>query len=87
MPHGERESPNGSTHVGSMKIAAILLIIAGALALAYGGFSYTKRTTAVDFGPLQVQVKEKKTVNIPLWAGIGAIVAGGLLLVTGGKRS
>jgi len=73
--------------MGGTKLAAILLIIAGALALAYGGFTYTKRSTAVDFGPLQLQVKEKKTVNIPMWAGIGAIVVGGLLLVSGGKRS
>ena len=73
--------------MNAMKIAAIALIVAGALALAYGGFSYTKKTTAVDFGPLQLQVKEKKTVNVPVWAGIAAIVVGGLLLVSGGKRS
>lgn len=73
--------------MGGTKLAAIVLIIAGVLALAYGGFSYTKRSTAVDFGPLQVQVKEKKTVNVPMWAGIAAVVVGGLLLVSGSKRS
>jgi hypothetical protein len=68
------------------KLIAIVLLVAGALALAYGGFSYTKDTTAVKLGPLELSVKEKQTVNIPIWAGIGAIVAGGLLLVMGGKR-
>ena len=56
------------------------------LALVYGGFSYTKDTTAVKLGPIEMTVKEKKTVNVPMWAGIGAIVLGGVLLATGGKR-
>jgi hypothetical protein len=68
------------------KLIAIVLLVAGTLALAYGGFSYTKDTTAVKLGPLEFSVKEKQTVNIPVWAGIGGIVAGGLLLVMGGKR-
>lgn len=69
-----------------VKLAAIVLLVAGVLALAYGGFSYTKDTTAVKLGPIEMTVKEKKTVNIPMWAGIGAIVLGGLLLVGGNKR-
>jgi len=69
-----------------VKLAAIVLLVAGVLALAYGGFSYTKDTTAVKLGPIEMTVKEKKTVNIPMWAGIGAIVVGGLLLVGGNKR-
>ena len=72
--------------MGATKIAAIVLIIAGTLALAYGGFSYTKQTTAVNIGPIQLNVKEKKTVNVPVWAGIASIVIGGVLLVFGGKR-
>lgn len=68
------------------RLVAVVLIIAGALALAYGGFSYTKDSTAVKLGPLELTVKEKETVNVPLWAGIGAIVVGGVLLVAGGKR-
>ena len=73
--------------MGATKIAAIVLIIAGTLALAHGGFSYTKQTTAVNIGPIQLNVKEKKTVNVPVWAGIASIVIGGVLLVFGGKRS
>ena len=69
-----------------MKIVALLLILAGALALAYGGFSYTRDTTAVKLGPLELKVQEKETVNVPVWAGVGAIVVGGLLLVVPTKR-
>jgi hypothetical protein len=69
------------------KIAAIVLVLAGVLALAYGGFTYTKDTHDVKLGPVEFSIKEKKTVNIPMWAGIGAIVVGGLLLVGGSKRS
>lgn len=68
------------------RLVAIVLIAGGALALAYGGFSYTKDTTVVKVGPLEISAKEKETVNIPLWVGIGAIAVGGLLLVLGGKR-
>lgn len=69
-----------------VRIAGIVLIAAGALMLAYGGFSYTKEETPLKIGPVELKVKEKKTVDFPLWAGVGAIVAGGLLLAFGGKR-
>jgi len=69
-----------------IKLVAIILIVAGALGLAYGGFSYTKDTTAVKLGPIELSVKEKENVNVPVWAGVAAIVAGGLLLVLGGKK-
>jgi len=73
--------------MGSAKIAALVLIVAGVLALAYGGFTYSKQTTALSVGPIQLNVTEKKTVPIPVWAGIACIVIGGVLLVTGGKRT
>jgi len=69
-----------------IKLVALVLIVAGALGLAYGGFSYTKDTTVVKLGSLEVSTKEKQTVNVPVWAGIGAIVVGGLLLAVGGRR-
>ena len=68
------------------RIIAIALIAAGVLALVYGGFSYTKDTTAVKLGPLELSVKEKETVNVPVWVGVGAIVVGGLLLVFGNRK-
>ena len=69
-----------------VKVIAIVLVVAGVLGLVYGGFSYTKDTTVVKIGPLEVSAKEKQTVNVPMWTGVGAIVIGGLLLVFGGKR-
>jgi len=68
------------------KIVAIALIVAGVLALMYGGFSYTKDTTAVKLGPLELSVKENKTVNVPMWAGVGAIAVGALLLLLDGRN-
>jgi hypothetical protein len=70
-----------------IRIAAIALIVAGALALMYGGFSYTKDTQEVKLGPIELSVKEKKEVNIPIWVGVGAIVAGAALLAFGGKKA
>jgi len=72
--------------MNSIRIVAIAFIVSGVLALAYGGFSYTKDTTAVKLGPIELSVKEKETVNLPMWVGVGAIVVGGLLLVLGGKK-
>jgi hypothetical protein len=72
--------------MSSLKFVAVILLIAGVLSLVYGGFSYTKDTTALKVGPLELSVKEKQTVNIPMWAGIGAIAVGGLLLVLGGRK-
>jgi TRAP-type C4-dicarboxylate transport system permease small subunit len=72
--------------MNSIKLVAVILIVAGILGLAYGGFSYTKDTTVVKLGPIEVSAKEKQTVNVPMWAGIGAIVVGGLLLVMGGRK-
>ncbi|MEG2049256.1 MAG: hypothetical protein RR855_15240 [Comamonas sp.] len=72
--------------MAASKLVGLVLIVLGALALIYGGFSYTKENTAAKLGPLEIKVQEKETVSIPLWAGIGAIVVGGVLLVAGRKR-
>jgi TRAP-type C4-dicarboxylate transport system permease small subunit len=63
-----------------MKIAAMVLIMAGALGLAYGSFSYTQDTQQARIGPLELTVQDRQTVNIPIWAGVAAIIAGALLL-------
>ncbi len=73
--------------MNAIRFLAIALLVVGALGLVYGGFSYTKDTTAVKLGSLELSVKEQKNVNIPLWAGVGAIVAGGLLLLSTSKRN
>lgn len=73
--------------MNSIKMTAIALIVAGALGLAYGGFSFTKQTHEVKLGPLSLSVAEKETVNIPIWLGAGSMLLGGLLLVLGSKKS
>jgi uncharacterized membrane protein YidH (DUF202 family) len=73
--------------MSSTKIVAIVLIIAGVLGLAYGKFTYTKETHDAKVGPIELSVKDKETVNIPMWVGIGAIVVGAGLLLAGGKRA
>lgn len=72
--------------MSGLRIVAILLLVAGISALAYGGFSYTKETHEATLGPVQVQVKHRKTVNIPAWAGIAAIVIGGGLFLAGNAK-
>ena len=72
--------------MGATKIIGILLLVAGAAALALGSFSYTKDTTVAKIGPLEVSAKERERVNLPVWLGVGSIVVGGLLLVFGRKN-
>jgi multidrug transporter EmrE-like cation transporter len=68
--------------MNAVKMLAIALIIAGGLGLAYGGFTYTKETHQTKIGPIELSVKDTERVNIPVWAGIAAMVAGVLLLAT-----
>ena len=64
---------------GTKLLGAVLLAL-GILAVAYGGFSYTKKTDEVNLGPIHFEVKDKERVNIPLWAGVVIAVVGGVLL-------
>jgi len=73
--------------MNAVKIAAIVLMVAGVLGLVYGSFSYTKETQEAKLGPIELTVKDKRTVNVPGWAGVAAIVAGGVLLLVGSKKS
>lgn len=73
--------------MGGVKIAAIVLIIAGALGLAFGSFTYTKESHEAKLGPIELSVKDKETVNVPVWAGLGMILIGGVLLVVGSKKA
>lgn len=66
--------------MSALKIVALLLIAAGIIGLAYGGITYTRKTHDAKLGPFEVSVKDKETLDIPVWAGVGAIVVGGALL-------
>ena len=70
----------------ALRIAAVLLIVAGVVGLAYGGFTYTRTTHDAKVGPFELSIKDTETVNIPMWAGVGAIVVGGALLFVRTKR-
>jgi multidrug transporter EmrE-like cation transporter len=72
--------------MNAVRIIGIVLIVAGVLGLVYGGFTYTKQTHKAKLGPLELTIKDDETVNIPVWAGVGAIVLGGVLLIVGGKK-
>ena len=73
--------------MNAVKIVAVLLIVAGVLGLIYGGFTYTKTTSQAQIGPLELTVKDNKTVNVPIWAGVGAIVIGGVLLFMQSRKA
>ena len=72
--------------MNAVKIIGVVLIVAGVLGLAYGSFSFTKETHEAKIGPLELQVKDKETVNIPGWAGVGAVVIGAVLLLVPLRR-
>lgn len=69
-----------------LRILAILLIAAGVIALVYGGFTYTKSSHDAKIGPLELSIRDKETVNVPVWAGVGSIVVGGLLFFVRNPR-
>jgi len=69
-----------------VKVVGVLLIVAGLLGVVFSTFSFTKETHEAKLGPIELSVKEKQTVNIPVWASVAAIVVGGLLLVVGGSQ-
>jgi hypothetical protein len=73
--------------MNGMKIIALALIAAGVLSLTYGGFSYTKNTHEAKIGPIEMTMKEKETMNVPVWAGVAAIVAGAALLLVGARKA
>ena len=69
-----------------VKVLGFVLIVGGVLGLMYGGFTYTKETHETKLGPLTLSITDKETINVPIWAGVGAVAIGGLLLVFGNKK-
>lgn len=66
------------------KLVGVVLLVLGILAVAYGGFSYTKDTDKVNIGPIHIEVQDKERVNVPLWAGVLVAIAGGVILARKG---
>lgn len=73
--------------MNAVKVLALALIAAGALGLVYGSFTYTKETHEANVGPINLSIKDKETVNVPVWAGVVAVAIGGGLLLFVGKKS
>ena len=73
--------------MNTMKLLGIAFLVGGLLGLLYGGFTYTKETHETKIGPIVLSVTDKETVNVPIWAGVGAIVIGGLLMFSGSKKA
>jgi hypothetical protein len=73
--------------MNAFKIVALALIAAGILGLIYGGFTYTKDSHEAKIGPIEMTVKQNETVNVPVWAGVGAIVVGAALLLVGSRKT
>lgn len=69
--------------MSGLNVAAIVIIVLGILGLVYGNFSYTTEVHEAKVGPVQLSVDEKETVNVPIWAGVGAIALGGVILLFG----
>lgn len=72
--------------MGAIRVVAIIAVLAGALGLLYGGFSYTKENTVAKLGPIELKAEERKDINIPVWAGVAALVAGGAALLLTAKK-
>jgi hypothetical protein len=72
--------------MSGIRVVAIILVMAGVIGLAYQQFSFTRETAQAKIGPLELSVKQKETVNVPMWLSIGAIGLGVVLLVSGNRR-
>jgi hypothetical protein len=68
------------------RVAGLLLIAAGVLGLVYGQVTYTRKTHEASIAGIELALKEKESLRIPKWAGAGAVAAGVLLLLVGGRK-
>ena len=71
----------------TVKIVGIVLIVVGILGAVFGGFSYTKKTQEIKMGPMEMTIRDKQAVDIPIWASISVMVLGGALLFLGSKKN
>ena len=69
-----------------MKIAGVLLIVLGIVALIYGGISYTNRETVLDIGPLEATTETRETIPLPPILGALALLGGVALMIAGSRR-
>jgi hypothetical protein len=70
-----------------IQVLGVVLLVLGIVAVVTGGFSFTKDEKKAEIGPVEVRVEERERVNVPLWAGVGALVVGAVLLVSSRGRA
>ncbi|RPH43265.1 MAG: hypothetical protein EHM86_01455 [Desulfobulbaceae bacterium] len=73
--------------MNAIKMAAMVLVVGGFLGLLYGSFSYTRETQEAKFGPIELSIADKQTVKVPIWLSVGALLAGGGLLIFATKKN
>jgi len=69
-----------------MTLAGIVLVVLGALALAYQGITYTRQKDVVDLGPMHVTTESQERIPLPPILGGLALAGGVVLLVLGAKN-
>jgi drug/metabolite transporter (DMT)-like permease len=69
-----------------LRVLGTLLVVLGVVTLVFGGIPYNEKHD-VEFGPIKMDVRERRTVTIPRIAGAAAVVAGAVLFVLGGRAS
>ena len=82
-PGPAQPKTSSRTERHNMRIAGIVLLAVGILALVYGGFTYTTETHQANIGPLDFSITEKERVNVPVWVGVAFTVVGAGLLLKG----
>jgi uncharacterized membrane protein len=70
-----------------MKTVGIILIVAGILMMIFRGFYYTKKEKVVDIGVLEINKKERKAVDWPIYAGAIIIASGAIILVVASRKN
>ena len=84
-----KPGPTGSVEGLPMKpavIVGVILIVLGAVALAYQGITYTTQEKVVDLGPLKVEAKKEKTIPLPPLLGALLLVGGVVLVAVSARR-
>jgi hypothetical protein len=77
--------PPGRRYMRAIAMVGIVLIVIGAVVLAYQGITYTTREKVLEVGPVEVRKETQKTIPLPPLLG-GVALAGGIILVLVGAR-
>lgn len=68
-----------------MRAFGFVLLILGLIALVHGTFFVTRDEKKAELGPIKVTVQERERFEVPVWASVLAVLAGGGLIAAGGR--